>query len=146
MPPWGPWSAEGNFRLSANAYKLDGLNLAIGTSSLQGHGLLDTSFKPPKLTVNLSAPQIQLDDFPLKDWSATQIKSTPEKSTEKNEETLRKKASDTSDQLQSVLSAKTLRSMNALLSVRVDRVIAGHDRLGSGKLEATLANGRAVMS
>ena len=145
MPPWGPWSAEGTFRLSANAYKLDGLNLAIGTSSLQGHGLLDTSFKPPKLTVNLSAPQIQLDDFPLKDWSATQVKSTPEKSTEKNEETLRKKASDTSDQLQSVLSAKTLRSMNALLSVRVDRVIAGHDRLGSGKLEATLANGRAVI-
>jgi uncharacterized protein involved in outer membrane biogenesis len=145
MPPWGPWSAEGNFRLSANAYKLDGLNLAIGTSSLQGHGLLDTSVKPPKLTVNLSAPQIQLDDFPLKDWSATQVKSTPEKSTEKNEETLRKKASDTSDQLQSVLSAKTLRSMNALLSVRVDRVIAGHDRLGSGKLEATLANGRAVI-
>ena len=145
MPPWGPWSAEGNFRLSANAYKLDGLNLAIGTSSLQGHGLLDTAVKPPKLMVNLSAPQIQLDDFPMKDWSATQVKSTPEKTTEKNEELFRKKASDTSDQLQSVLSAKTLRSINGQLSVRVDRVIAGQDRLGSGKLEASLANGRAVI-
>lgn len=145
MPPWGPWSAEGNFRLSPNAYKLDGLNLTLGSSSLQGQGLLDITVKPPKLTVNLSAPQIQLDDFPMKDWSATQVKSTPEKSTEKNEETLRKKASETSDQLQSVLSAQTLRSMNALLSVRVDRVIAGQDRLGSGKIEATLANGRAVI-
>jgi uncharacterized protein involved in outer membrane biogenesis len=145
MPPWGPWSAEGIFRLSTNTYKLDGLNLKIGSSSLQGQGLLDTTLKPSKLTVNLSAPQIQLDDFPMKDWSATQVKDTPEKTTEKNKDTLRKKASDTSDQLQSILSAQTLRSTNAFLSVSVDQVIAGKDRLASGKLEAALANGRAVI-
>ena len=148
MPPWGPWSAEGTFHLSANAYKLDGLNLAMGSSSLQGQGLLDTSVKPSKLTLNLAAPQIQLDDFPLEGWSATQVKAISSNTTDKkseSSETLRKKASDTSDQLQSLLSAQTLRSMNALLSVRVDRVIAGKDRLGSGKLEATLANGRAVI-
>jgi AsmA family protein len=145
MPPWGPWSAEGNFRLSANTYKLDGLNLMMGSSSLQGQGILDTTVKPPKLAVNLSAPQIQLDDFPLKDWSATQVKSISSKTTEKNEETLRKKASDSSDQLQTVLSAKTLRSINAQLSVRVDRVIAGQDQLGNGKMQAILADGRAVI-
>ena len=145
MPPWGPWSAEGIFRLSTNTYKLDGLNLKIGSSSLQGQGLLDTTLKPSKLTVNLSAPQIQLDDFPMKGWSATQVKDAPVKTTEKNKDTLRKKASDTSDQLQSILSAQTLRSTNALLSVSVDQVIAGKDRLASGKLEAALANGRAVI-
>ena len=148
MPLWGPWSAEGNFRLSANAYKLDGLNLTMGSSSLLGHGLLDTSVNPPKLTVNLSAPQIQLDDFPMKDWSATQVKNNAPNTTEKNtetSETLRKKASATSDQLQTVLSPQILRAINAFLSVSVDQVIAGKDRLASGKLEATLANGRAVI-
>jgi len=148
LPPWGPWSAEGNFRLSANAYKLDGLNLTMGSSSLQGQAGLDTSVKPSKLTVNLSAPQIQLDDFPMKGWSATQEKnttlSTPEKNTETSE-TLRNKASTTSDQLQTVLSPETLRAINAFLSVSVDQVIAGKDRLASGKLEANLANGRAVI-
>ena len=148
MPLWGPWSAEGTFHLSANAYKLDGLNLTMGSSSLLGHGLLDTSVNPPKLTVNLSAPQIQLDDFPMKDWSATQVKNNAPNTTEKNtetSETLRKKASATSDQLQTVLSPQTLRAINAFLSVSVDQVIAGKDRLASGKLEATLANGRAVI-
>ena len=148
LPPWGPWSAEGNFRLSANTYTLDGLHLTMGSSSLQGQGLLDTSVKPSKLTVNLAAPQIQLDDFPMKDWSATQVKNNEANTTKKTtetSETLRKKASATSDQLQTVLSPQTLRAINAFLSVSVDQVIAGKDRLASGKLEATLANGRAVI-
>jgi hypothetical protein len=148
LPPWGPWSAEGNFRLSANAYKLDGLNLTMGSSSLQGKGLLDTNAKPYKLTVDLAAPQIQLDDFSMADWSATQVKTNSSNTTEKNSETsatLRKNVSDTSNQLQSMLSAQTLRAINAQLAVRVDQVIAGKDRLGNGKLEAHLANGRAII-
>ena len=140
MPPWGPWSAQGRFRIAPGVYSVDELNLAMGSSSLQGHGKLETTSHPPRLTINLATPQIQLDDFPLAGWSATQAPAVPTES-----DSIRKKAVDTSEEIQSLLSAQTLRSITAYLSVRVDSVIAGKDQLGSGALEAKISDGRAVI-
>lgn len=140
MPPWGPWTAQGRFRIAHGVYSVDELNLAMGSSSLQGQGKLETAFNPARLTINLAAPQIQLDDFPLAGWSATQAPAVSNDS-----ESIRKKAVDTSEEIQSLLSVQTLRSITAHLSVRVDSVIAGKDRLGSGALEAKIGDGRAVI-
>ncbi len=140
MPPWGPSSAQGRFRIAPSVYSVDELNLAMGSSSLQGKGKLETTSHPPRLTINLAAPQIQLDDFPLAGWSATTAPTVPNES-----DSIRKKAVDTSEEIQSLLSAQTLRSITAILSVRVDSVIAGKDQLGSGALEAKISDGRAVI-
>jgi len=63
LPPWGPWSAAGKFRMSARGYEVDDLRLQIGASVLDGEGRVDTQSGRPRIDVALTSPVIQLDDF-----------------------------------------------------------------------------------
>lgn len=146
LPPWGPWSAEGRLRLSQRGYALQGMLLRLGSSTLQGEGTLDNSAAVPKLDVRLASPQIQLDDFKLAGWSATDAPPSQPLGVALNQEALRKKAAQTSDQVQGLLSRETLRTHQASMVVTVERVLSGPDVLGGGRLEARLADGRALIS
>ncbi len=162
LPPWGPWSVAGRFRMSTRGYAVDDLLLKVGSSSLKGRGTMDTSSGRAKLDIALAAPLIQLDDFRFEGWSALdsdQASGTakagkapaPGKDGSKDggkddgagAEALRKKALETSDQVQALLSPAALKQADATLSVQVEQVLSGKDRLGQGKLVARLQNGRA---
>lgn len=145
LPPWGPWSAAGQFRMSRNGYEVKQLKLQVGSSELNGHGAFDTSGKRPRLDVALAAPLIQLEDFRTGSWSATESQAAPVtvKTKEVDPDALRKQASDASDQVQGLLSPGLLQQLNATLNVAVERVLSGRDQLGSGSLQARLENGRA---
>lgn len=146
LPPWGPWSAAGRFRMDARGYAVDDLRVQVGGSSLQGRGKLDTSQGRAKIDVALEAPLIQLDDFKLQGWSALDGKPAAGKvsaSDKADLAALRKKAVETSEQVQGLLSRETLAQADATLSVRVEQVKSGKDLLGHGSLDARLANGRA---
>lgn len=141
LPPWGPWSAAGRFRMNASGYAVDGLRLQVGSSSLQGHGVMDTSQGRAKIDVALEAPLIQLDDFKLQGWSA--LNSKPAEDDSSDLAALRQKALQTSDEVQGLLSRENLARADATLSVRVAQVKSGKDVLGHGSLDARLAKGRA---
>lgn len=180
LPPWGPWSVAGRFRMSNRGYAVDDMLLKVGSSSLKGRGRMDTSSGRAKLDIALAAPLIQLDDFKLDGWSALgdepgkdkkadksakesakdKAKESAKESAKENAkdnakdnakgkdgaadtEALRKKAVETSDQVQALLSPEALKKADATLSVQVDQVLSGKDRLGQGKLSAKLADGRA---
>lgn len=145
LPPWGPWSAAGRFRMDARGYAVDDLRVQVGGSSLQGRGGMDTTQGRAKIDVALEAPLIQLDDFRLQGWSALDGKHAADKPTADKADlaALRKKAVDTSEQVQGLLSRETLAQADATLSVRVAQVKSGKDLLGHGSLDARLANGRA---
>ncbi|MEO0317467.1 MAG: hypothetical protein RL404_1144, partial [Pseudomonadota bacterium] len=156
LPPWGPWSVAGRFRMSNRGYAVDDMLMKVGTSSLKGRGRMDTNSGRAKLDIDLSAPLIQLDDFKLDGWSAlgegagkdhgtASAKPATDKGKEAgaDAEALRKKALEASDQVQALLSPETLSQADATLSVQVDRVLSGKDRLGQGKLSAKLDHGRA---
>lgn len=143
LPPWGPWSARGRFRMDAGGYAVDGLQLTVGGSSLLGRGTLDTRSGRPRLDMALHAPLVQLDDFPLKGWSVLDEKPAAAAAAPLDALALRKKAIDTSDQVQGLLSRELLSRADAKLSVRVDQVSSGADRLGRGQLAARLQDGRA---
>jgi uncharacterized protein involved in outer membrane biogenesis len=142
LPPWGPWSAKGQLHMSRRGYDVSQIQLQVGSSLLNGQGALHTSSGQGKLDVALTAPLIQLEDFRTGSWSATDSKPVPA-DTAPDPEALRKKASATSDQVQSMLSPALLRQLNATVSVKVERVLSGRDQLGSGSLQARLKNGRA---
>jgi len=144
LPPWGPWSAAGQFRLSSKGYEVQGMRVQIGSSLLTGSGTLDTTARQPRLDVALAAPLIQLEDFRTDSWSATEGASMPG-DVLLDEAALRKKATQTSDQVQGLLSPAFMRSLDAQLSVQVDQVDSGKDQLGSGSLQARLENGRAAI-
>ena len=142
LPPWGPWSASGKFRMSSGGYEVSSLLLQVGSSQLGGHGKFDTKAVPPRLDVALNAPTIQLDDFRFGDW--TPEKSKPPAAVDKKPgDTVTKDPAKIGNQVQQMLSAEALRRQNAYLTVRVDRVSSGLDLLGSGSLDAKLENCRA---
>nr|NDG06522.1 hypothetical protein [Oxalobacteraceae bacterium] len=149
LPPWGPWSAEGRFRMNTRGYTVDALRMQVGSSVLNGRGSMDTASGKSKIDIALDSPLIQLDDFKLQQWSAIENKSTAgdkaeeENKTKADAATIKKKAVEASDQVQGLLSRQTLSKADATLSVRVEQVRSGKDVLGNGKLDARLLKGRA---
>lgn len=144
LPPWGPWLTSGKFHMTSGGYEVSALQLQVGSSVLSGQGKLDTKAVPPRIDVALSAPSIQLDDFRFGDWSPEK-KKPDAPAHKKSKQVLQQEADAASKQTQQMLSREVLRRQNAYLAVRVEQVVSGKDLLGSGKLEATLENGRAVI-
>ncbi len=142
LPPWGPWSAVGRFRMSPRGYEVDDLRLQVGESVLAGQGRLDTEGGRPRIVIALTAPIIQLADFKLRDWSPVE-KKPDDKPAALTADEIRNKAAAASDQAQKLLSPEMLHRQDATLKVEVKQVLSGKDKLGSGKLEARLENGRA---
>jgi uncharacterized protein involved in outer membrane biogenesis len=142
LPPWGPWSAIGKFRLSPRGYEVNDLRLQVGESVLAGQGRLDTESGRPHIVVALSAPVIQLDDFKPGDWSPVEKKPDKEPATVTVEE-VRRKTAEASNQAQKLLSPEMLRRQDVSLKVEVKQVLSGTDKLGAGRMEARLENGRA---
>lgn len=142
LPPWGPWSAAGRFRMSLRGYEVKDLRLQVGESVLDGSGRLDTDSGRPAIDIALTAPIIQLDDFKLGDWSPVE-KKPDDKAGTLSADNVRKKAAAASDEAQKLLSPAMLRRQDARLKVEVNQVLSGKDKLGSGTLQAKLENGRA---
>jgi len=141
LPPWGPWTAEGRFRMNMRGYAVDGLRLQVGSSVLNGRGSIETATGKSKIDIALDAPLIQLDDFKLQHWSAMESKPTADEKTDAAR--VKRKAVEASDQVQGLLSRQTLSKADAKLMVRVEQVRSGKDVLGNGQLEARLLKGRA---
>jgi uncharacterized protein involved in outer membrane biogenesis len=145
LPPWGPWSAAGRFRMSTRGYEVEDLQLKVGNSTLNGRGSLVTSRGRPRLDIALNSPLIQLDDFRLNGWSATETQAPSSAPADRalDQEAIRKSAVEKSDQIQGLLSPATLKKIDASLSVKVERVMSGKDVLGNGDLVVRLHEGRA---
>jgi len=144
LPPWGPWSMGGRFVASARGYEVPDLVLSVGESRLEGQGSYVSGASRPRVDVKLAAPRVQLDDFQFGAWSPFEKKAAAEKEADKpmNVEEMRARAKEAAAQGQRLLSPETLRRMDAFVDVRVDEVLSGRDRLGSGTLHAQLADGR----
>src|SRR3954468_4430882 len=142
LPPWGPWSASGRFRMSRSGYEFNGMRLQVGASVLEGNGRVETQSGRPDIDVVLKAPVVQLDDFKLGNWSPIE-KKPDEKADAATAGEVRSKTAAASDQAQKLLSPDTLRRQDVHLKVEVNQVLSGNDKLGSGRLLAKLENGRA---
>jgi uncharacterized protein involved in outer membrane biogenesis len=143
LPPWGPWSISGPFRVTRTAYEVPGLELRVGSSRLSGKGRFELAGKRPRLDVAVSAPRIQLDDFELEGWSAFEkTQQAPAREKPVTADELRAEAKEAAAEAQKVLSYETLNRLDAVVDVDVGQVLSGEDRLGSGKLHAALLDGR----
>lgn len=139
LPPWGPWSLRGPIAMTAAGYEVRRLALRVGESRLNGRGTLDVTGARPRLDLRVTAPRIQLDDFPLPrepDAPAAR-QSLPE--------ALRAQASGTATQTQRILGAGFLRRFDAYVDVEVRQVLSGRDRLADGTLRVQLIDGRAYL-
>lgn len=141
LPPWGPYALAGWFRIGPQGYEVRDARLRIGDSVADGKGLLDTTVTPPRLEASLRAEQIQLDDFDFRTWSPFEKKSGPPAQLTVRE--ARAAASAGSQKVQALLSPEALSRQDALITLAVERVQSGSDRLGDGRLTAKIQHGRA---
>ncbi|MCU0804108.1 MAG: AsmA family protein [Burkholderiales bacterium] len=139
LPPWGPWSVSGPFRITSTAYEVPKLAVRVGSSRLDGRARVDVAGARPRLDMRIAAPQIQLDDFRLPerapDPDAKQL--SPEE--------VRARAKAITQSGQSFASAAVLRRFDAFVDVQVEQVLSGKDRLGDGRLVAQVSDGRASL-
>jgi uncharacterized protein involved in outer membrane biogenesis len=123
----------------ASGYELPGLVVSVGENRLTGEGRLDLTGPRPRLGVIVTAPSIQLDDFPL-----------PERLTEDPRPTVtaqgvRATARGLARATERLMSAGFLRRLDAVLDVEVGEVVSGRDRLADGTLRIQVIEGRLYL-
>jgi len=112
-------------------------------AQVEGRGVFDASSPLPRLDVALSAERIQLDDFPLADWSPFEARDPP--AGPLTAETIRKSVAAGARQVHAIFSKELLGRSEGEFDLAVKRVLAGTDELGRGRIHARVENGRATI-
>lgn len=133
LPPIGPVTWAGTLHIVSNGYRLEALQVDVGTSSLTGEIAVDTTPELPELSVNLQAKTIQLNDFKFEKKQPEEILATA------NRQKRGQKAGDTKKR--SLTDQKVLEKYNSKINITVNDVYSGKDRLGSGNLSLTQQGG-----
>ncbi|HQR55580.1 MAG TPA: AsmA family protein [Burkholderiaceae bacterium] len=135
LPAWGPWSFSSPIHMTPVGYELPSLHARVGGSQLDGAVALDLSGPRPHLYLQVAAPTIQLDDFPLPE------RLTDSPRTIEEERGLRRSASQLVGRTDRLLSAAFLRRLDATIDVKAKEVLSGNDRLADGSMRLKLAGG-----
>jgi hypothetical protein len=143
LPPWGPYALSARLRVANRGYEMVALRLVLGKSVLDGSGALDTTLPRPKLDISLSAERIQLDDFPLGEWSPFEQRAGP--ASPLTVQSTRKAVAGGAQRVHALLGRELLQLGDANVDVVVKQVVSGKDELGRGRLAVTVANGRATI-
>jgi hypothetical protein len=133
LPPWGPVAFDGSFEaFEGGVYDAD-IEVRVGSSSLSGR-LEARTGEPPRVEVALSAPRVQLDDFDTAGWSpVADGGAAPAEDAGAGARAAGSRAP--------LLSPEVLSSVDGTLSVTVEHVASGRDRLGRGSFKASLEKG-----
>ena len=110
--------------------------MAVGRSRLGGSGTLDVSGPRPRLQMQVAAPTLQLDDFPM----PPRLTDPPESPLQGDG--LRGATSRLAGRVDRLLSARFLRRFDATVDVQAGEVLSGADRLADGALHLKLQDGR----
>ncbi len=136
LPPMGPYSAKGVFQKTGSVIEFHQVALEIGSSRLKGSWRYEERDKRPRLSLDLNAATLQLDDFAFDQWSPTESKK------EKSLDLLDKGRLAQATTLPSILSHQVLSEFDMLLKLEVGEVLSGKDKLGRGSLTAVLEDSR----
>jgi uncharacterized protein involved in outer membrane biogenesis len=119
------------------------LEVRVGSSHLSGDVSLDMTGTRPRLVMNLNGKTLQLDDFRAGRWSAFEYDEAgagPGEERSRSASLRHRKAA-----VRALATSESLRSMDARVSLVVNEVLSGTDRLGSGQLVASLDDGRMTL-
>jgi len=135
LPPIGPYRLDARAQVTPSAYLLSDLKLRMANSELRGKGSLYTGGVRPRIDVELTSDQIQIDDFAA-------ASGAPASGPESGGVDGRAEAPDAPEEPVQFASPEGLLGFDGRLAMRVDHVLSGEDELGSSELVATLEDGR----
>ena len=135
LPAIGPLTLAGTLHVVSNGYRLQSLQVDVGTSSLKGEIEVDTTPEVPELTINLQANTIQLDDFKVEREQPEKMSQTADRLGDAQ------KAVENKKEKRNLTDQKVLERYNSKINIKVRDVFSGKDRLGSGSLSLTQQDG-----
>ena len=141
LPPLEGFRLKANMRAVPGQLELSALEASVKDSRLHGSMLIDRTGSRPFATLDLTAERIQLQDFDTGDWAAQDnaVSASMEESPGTAEAPHDQETAAAYDKL---LSPAALGRADARLTITIDEVLSGEDRLGSGKLQLSLKDGR----
>ncbi len=140
LPPYGPYELGGRFQLKESGYYLSDLNVRVNQSHMTGKMSLETVVRPPRLDIDLTTRTLRIDDFKVGDWSPVQKSTGADKQETAGKTTVQQEIDR--PEVQSLLSPEFMRSLDVRFNLKVQEVLSGKDKLGSGNLAAGLEKGR----
>jgi hypothetical protein len=138
LPHWGPHRFEGRFQAFGGGTVTADVVTKVGSSEMSGTLGIQGGEEPPRFELDLEAASVQLDDFRLEGWSATEAPEEPEAPAGDPGAAA---AGPPAGEERALLSPEVMRSVNARVDIRVAKVHAGRDWLGKGRLAARLESG-----
>jgi uncharacterized protein involved in outer membrane biogenesis len=146
LPPFGPYAVDGRFGRKGTEYYLSDLNVRVGQSEMIGNATLETAAQRPQLNVDLTTKTLQINDFKTEDWSLFEDDEveTEDAAMDMNK-TDEAHASKDEQEAHHLLSPEVMNFLDARLSLRVEEVLSGKDKLGSGTFKSVLREGRLVV-
>lgn len=152
LPPYGPIKLAGEFQATPKGYFIDKLDFAVAQSELSGRIGLTTAATKPKFELALTAPRIQINDFKTGEWSLFADEEAQDSTQDQNQNqdikpapTAAQPKSETTESSNALLSPQSMQRFDANVSVKVEQVLSGEDKLGDGELKFTLAQGKAQL-
>ena len=129
LPPWGPYQMTGVISARPEGYSLSDATVSIGDSRFLGQLYIETVGPRPKVTANLEATTLQLTDFERK--SSALGEGRPATA---GRQPGRSADNEHQRRLRQLLDPSSASPVDAHVSITVAEVLAGTNRLGSGKL------------
>jgi len=141
LPEVGPYEITGSFDIREDGYFVDNLTAKVGDSVVSGHASLQTSTAIPEFEVELTANNIQLNDFASDeevDESGSNTDSADDTVSEAETAETDVTASEDNTEQKPRFTTESLALANGTFNIVAQNVYSGSDWLGEGKLKITL--------
>jgi len=146
LPPIQDYRITADLHATPAKLELTTLEAIVKDSKLVGNAVLDRSGGHPLARINLTAQNIQLQDFDTGDWTAEGEAPDPAIGDTNNAGSAGESPKEAPPTREKLLSAEALRRADVELSVKVDEVRSGEDFLGNADLAVTLRDGRIELA
>jgi uncharacterized protein involved in outer membrane biogenesis len=141
LPPLEDYRLNASARFDPGKVELKSLDLSVKNSRLKGHMLIDRTEPKPVATLDLHSEHIQLTDFDTGDWTAEPASDNAGEVATEGEAQVDDAEVDSARRAE-LLSPETLSRADGRLTVAVDEVLSGEDKLGKAELVMALQDGR----
>jgi uncharacterized protein involved in outer membrane biogenesis len=152
LPPLGPINLRAEAQIEADHWNLSRLSLRVGETRLDGSASIREGPLRPRAELELTSTRFRIDDFQAEGWSlaggepgdqapAAPSPSEPDEKAPPPEEPATGEAAPR----RALLDPELMRLLDAKMALRVDQVMLGEERLGGGKLGASLEDGHLVI-
>jgi uncharacterized protein involved in outer membrane biogenesis len=149
LPPFGPISVRAEAQIEARDWRLSKLALRVGETRLDGSASIRDGPQRPRAELELTSTRFRIDDFQAEGWSlaggAPGDEAPPLAKPEEEKPAQEDPAATDAEPRRALLDPELMRILDAKVALRVDEVMLGEERLGSGELVAVLENGRLVI-